>query len=104
MTGGRILEGRSTAHCERKKSEQPYAKGSCSDPELANVGGAPWLFWKLIQEARSSGLRELDLGRSDWENPGLITFEDRLGAKRIPVTYWRFPKPQEVADALADGR
>ena len=79
-------------------------KYGCSDPELTKLGGTPWLFWKLIQEARSAGHRELDLGRSDWDNSGLIAFKDRLGAKRIPVTYWRFPKPQGVADALSDGR
>jgi hypothetical protein len=64
----------------------------------------PWLLWRLTKEAKSAGLRELDLGRSDWTNPGLIVFKDRLGAKRIPVTYWRFPKPRGVADALSDGR
>ena len=79
-------------------------KYGCSDPELNKAGGTPWLFWKLIQEAKSWGLRELDLGRSDWGNSGLIAFKDRLGAKRIPVTYWRFPKPKGVADAAASGR
>jgi len=38
------------------------------------------------------------------EESGLITFKDRLGAKRVPVTYWRFPKAQGVADALPAGR
>ena len=79
-------------------------KYGCSDPELSKTGANPWLFWKVIQEAKSLGLRELDLGRSDWNNPGLIAFKDRLGAKRNPVTYWRFPKPQGMADALASGR
>lgn len=79
-------------------------KYGCSDPQLTKFGGTPWLFWKVIQEAKSMGLRELDLGRSDWENPGLITFKDRLGAKRIPITYWRFPKPPGVADAPSEGR
>jgi hypothetical protein len=79
-------------------------KYGCSDPDLTKFGGTPWLFWKVILEAKSTGLRELDLGRSDWKNPGLITFKDRLGAKRVPVTYWRFPKAQGVADALPAGR
>jgi len=79
-------------------------KYGCSDPELNKFGGIPWLFWKAIQEAKSTGLRELDLGRSDWKQAGLITFKDRLGARRIPVTYWRFPKPQGATDALSDGR
>ena len=79
-------------------------KYGCSDPELTKFGGTPWLFWKVIQEAKSTGLRELDLGRSDWNDPGLITFKDRLGAGRIPVTYWRFPKLQGVVNALSDGK
>jgi hypothetical protein len=78
-------------------------KYGCSDPELTKFGGTPWLFWKVISEAKSSGLRELDLGRSDWKNPGLITFKDRLGAKRIPVTYWRFPRPKGGAEAPSEG-
>lgn len=78
-------------------------KYGCSDPDLTKVGGTPWLFWKVIQEGKSLGLRELDLGRSDWENPGLIAFKDRLGAKRTPVTYWRFPRRKGLGDALANG-
>jgi hypothetical protein len=79
-------------------------KYGCSDPEFAKLGGTPWLFWRLIREAKNWGLPELDLGRSDWENPGLIAFKDRLGARRTPVTYWRFPEPQGVADSLTNGR
>ncbi len=79
-------------------------KYGCSDPELAKFGGTPWLFWRIIIEAKSWGLRELDLGRSDFENPGLIAFKDRLGAQRTPVTYLRFPKPQGVADGLTSGK
>lgn len=79
-------------------------KYGCSDPELTNLGATPWLFWRLIQEAKSAGLGELDLGRSDWTNPGLIAFKDRLGAKRTPVTYWRFPRSKGVVDALSYGR
>ncbi len=79
-------------------------KYGCSDARFAKLGGTPWLFWRLIREAKSWGLPELDLGRSDWENPGLIAFKDRLGARRRPVTYWRFPEPRGVADNLANGR
>ena len=67
-------------------------KYGCSDPQLNKLGGIPWLFWKTIQEARSLGLQELDLGRSDWNNPGLITFKDRLGAKRSSLNYWQYSK------------
>jgi len=79
-------------------------KYGCSDPELNKFGGTPWLFWKVIQEAKSYGFRELDLGRSDWKDLGLIAFKDRLGARRTPATYWRFPRPTGAIDALSDGR
>jgi hypothetical protein len=48
------------------------------------------LFWKAIQDAKSSGLQELDMGRSDWGNLGLIKFKDRWGAARCTLTYWRY--------------
>jgi CelD/BcsL family acetyltransferase involved in cellulose biosynthesis len=79
-------------------------KYGCSDPELTNLGGAPWLFWNVIQEAKARGLTELDLGRSDWTNPGLIAFKDRLGAQRTDLTYWRFPPSRGVANTLLRGR
>ncbi len=79
-------------------------KYGCSDPELTKFGGTPWLLWRVILEAKSWGLRELDLGRSDWENPGLIVFKDRLGADRTSVTYLRFPKAQGVAEGLTSGK
>jgi CelD/BcsL family acetyltransferase involved in cellulose biosynthesis len=68
-------------------------KYSCSDPKFNALGGMVFLIWRLIQEARSEGLSELDLGRSDYNTPGLITFKDRWGAMRCPVTYYRCPAP-----------
>jgi hypothetical protein len=79
-------------------------KYGCSDPGLNRLGGTPWLFWKVIQEAKAAGLRELDLGRSEWGNRGLIAFKDRLGAKRVPVTYWRIPKSHGLGDRLVEGK
>ncbi len=79
-------------------------KYGCSDPDLTNLGGIPWLFWKVIKEANSWRLRELDLGRSDWDNPGLIAFKDRLGARRSSAAYWRFPKSRGIANGLVDGK
>jgi hypothetical protein len=51
----------------------------------------PFLFWQLIQSAKASGAEELDLGRSDLDQPGLITFKDRLGAVAAPITYYEHP-------------
>ena len=57
-------------------------KYGCSDERFSNLGGTPLLFWKVIQGEKSRGLRWLDLGRSELDNEGLITFKDRLGATK----------------------
>jgi len=76
-------------------------KYGCSDTELTNLGGTPWLFWKTIQDAKAQGLQELDLGRSSWENSGLITFKDRLGGSRNPLNYFKHPQPASGASVLS---
>lgn len=64
-------------------------KYGCSDEKAHQLGGMPFLFWKMIQEAKEQGMRQLDLGRSEADNPGLVTFKDRLGAKRADLQYYR---------------
>jgi lipid II:glycine glycyltransferase (peptidoglycan interpeptide bridge formation enzyme) len=66
-------------------------KYGCSDARYHRLGGMPFLFWKAIQKAKRAGFEEFDLGRSDADNAGLITFKDRLGAERSKLTYYRFP-------------
>lgn len=66
-------------------------KYGCSDARFHNLGGMPFLFWRTIQEAKKLGFEEFDLGRSDTDNPGLITFKDHFGALRSRLTYYRFP-------------
>jgi hypothetical protein len=64
-------------------------KYGCSDKQFSFLGGMQLLFWKAIQEGKEEGLSEFDLGRSEWDNEGLIKFKDRLGATRTSVRYWR---------------
>ena len=66
-------------------------KYGASDAAFHSVGGTHFLFWKAIQKARAQGCVALDLGRSDLEHEGLLTFKDRWGAARSAVTYWRNP-------------
>lgn len=68
-------------------------KYGCSDARFNNLGGTPFLFWKTIQEAKEQGREELDLGRSDNDNPGLIAFKEHWGAERSMLVYWRHPQP-----------
>src|SRR5258708_4205752 len=60
-----------------------------SDARYHHLGGMPLLFWKAIQYAKDNGMRTFDLGRSDYSNPGLITFKDRSGAARSALEYGR---------------
>jgi lipid II:glycine glycyltransferase (peptidoglycan interpeptide bridge formation enzyme) len=73
----------------RHKNALVYKYG-CSDAQLHHLGGMHLLFWRSIQEAKREDLLTFDLGRTDWENAGLLTFKDRWGATRSPLTYWRF--------------
>ena len=61
----------------------------------------PFLFWRAIQEAQAEGIEELDLGRSDLDQPGLIAFKDHLGATRSTLTYYTCPERR--AGAAHDG-
>jgi hypothetical protein len=65
-------------------------KYGCSDARFHNLGGVPFLFWKTIEDASKEGAQQLDLGRTDRENTGLITFKERFGATRSESTYLRF--------------
>jgi hypothetical protein len=73
-------------------------KYGCSDARFHYLGGMPFLFWKTIEAAKQEGATELDLGRSDVDNTGLINFKDRLGAVRSTLAYLRFSQhSQRVA-------
>jgi Acetyltransferase (GNAT) domain len=69
-----------------------------SDRRLHPLGAMPFLLWKTIEHAKQIGARELDLGRSDRDNTGLIVFKDRLGASRSTLTYWRAPGRTRSSD------
>jgi lipid II:glycine glycyltransferase (peptidoglycan interpeptide bridge formation enzyme) len=75
----------------RYKTVLVYKYG-CSDRKFFNLGGTQFLLWKTIQEAKNNRLLELDMGRSAWNNPGLITFKDRWGAARSVLGYLRYPQ------------
>jgi hypothetical protein len=77
-------------------------KYGCSDSQFNNLGGTPFLFWKMIVEAKQAGMTSVDFGRSDTDNPGLITFKNRWGTKLSQLTYWRWSR--EPAEAPARSR
>jgi hypothetical protein len=71
------------------KSVAIYKYG-CSDARFHHLGSMPFLFWRLIEDCCASGVTEIDLGRSDLDNLGLISFKDRLGASRKSFCYFRY--------------
>lgn len=79
-----------------------YYKYSCFDLEYRNVGGTPFLLWNAIRQAREAGGRDFDLGRSDADNEGLVTFKDRWGAQRTCLTYLRCSS-RKRSDSLDSG-
>lgn len=72
-------------------------KYGCSDTASQNLGGTPFLFWKAISDAKAAGLTCMDFGRSDADNPGLIIFKDRWGAKSSQLTYLRWSQKKAAA-------
>jgi hypothetical protein len=64
-------------------------KYGCSDERLSRLGGTQMLLWRAIEEACADGLLAFDLGRSESDNAGLLTFKDRWGAARSPLCYFR---------------
>jgi CelD/BcsL family acetyltransferase involved in cellulose biosynthesis len=73
----------------RHKNTVFYKYGG-SDARFHNLGGMHLLYWNSIQDAKSHGVATFDFGRSDADQPGLITFKSRWGARVSPLNYYRF--------------
>ena len=65
-------------------------KYSCGEPEHFKHGTMQLLLWRAIQDAKAKGLDELDFGRSDLGDAGLIEYKERWGALRSQTGYVRF--------------
>jgi hypothetical protein len=68
-----------------------FYKYGASDAAHHNSGAVPFLFWEAIQEAKKRGCVELNFGRTDMDNAGLVNFKEHWGAQRSKLTYWRYP-------------
>ncbi len=68
-----------------------YYKYGCSDRALNKLGGMQTLLWSAVREAMNDGLVHFDMGRSDWDNPGILQFKDRWGARRSEAVYLGYP-------------
>jgi len=72
-------------------------KYGCSDERFHNLGGMPYLFWKMIEESKAEGMETIDFGRSDKDQGGLIDFKERFGAARRNLTYYRYSRGKKSA-------
>jgi hypothetical protein len=86
----------------RYKKTLVYKYG-CSDARFNNMGGTPLLFWKAIQQAKATGAEEFDLGRSGYEDPGLIAFKEHLGAVSSELRYYRSPATNQKSVTSESG-
>jgi CelD/BcsL family acetyltransferase involved in cellulose biosynthesis len=75
-------------------------KYGCSDEQYHYLAGMPFLFWKLIEQSHAQHAVELDFGRTDLDNEGLIRFKDQFGTVRRKLTYLRYPKNTKEASAI----
>lgn len=83
------------------QGKRVFYKYGGSDARLNNLGGMALLFWKAIQDAKQAGAEELDFGRSECDNAGLIAYKERWAANRSTLTYWRCPAA--ARPVLTDG-
>lgn len=67
-------------------------KYGCSNAKHHNLGGIPLLLWDAIQAGKQEGAEEFDMGRSELDNPGLITFKERWAGIRSDLKYYRYPE------------
>ena len=73
-------------------SSCPVFKYGCSNAKLHNLGGMPFLLWRLIEESKALGAKRIDFGRCDLDQESLITFKDRLGTRKKLLTYYRYTR------------
>ena len=69
-----------------------YYKYGCSDARFNNYAATPWLFWKAITSAKSKGATQFDFGRTERDNPGLLTFKNQWVRNPHSLIYWQYPK------------
>jgi lipid II:glycine glycyltransferase (peptidoglycan interpeptide bridge formation enzyme) len=69
-----------------------YFKYGCADSRFNKFGGMPWLLWRAIQAGKANGATRLDMGRTEEENTGLLTFKNHWVAQPQRLVYWRFPQ------------
>lgn len=68
-----------------------YYKYACSVVQFNKLGATPWLLWRAITAGKSNGATKFDLGRTEEDNAGLLTFKNHWVSQPERLVYWRFP-------------
>ena len=77
-----------------------YYKYGCSDTRFNKLGAIPWLLWNAIAAAKLNGANEFDMGRTEENNAGLLTFKNHWVPHPKRLVYWRFPESAPSFDSL----
>jgi lipid II:glycine glycyltransferase (peptidoglycan interpeptide bridge formation enzyme) len=64
-------------------------KYSCGEPGHFKHGGMQFLLWRAIEDAKGRDIEELDFGRSDFQDQGLMVYKERWGAVRTQTGYFQ---------------
>jgi len=76
-------------------------KYGCSDEQYHYLAGMPFLFWKVISESKAAQAVEMDFGRTEPDNEGLLRFKDQFGTTRRQITYLRYPQTTKEVRSLS---
>ncbi|MGB9067703.1 MAG: GNAT family N-acetyltransferase [Candidatus Acidiferrales bacterium] len=68
-----------------------YYKYGGSDPRFNKYGAIPWLLWRALATGKSNGATEMDLGRTEEDNAGLLAFKNHWAPRSKSLVYWNFP-------------
>lgn len=79
-------------------------KYGCSDSKFHNLGGMALVLWRAIQDGKQSGALELDLGRSDATNAGLVAFKENWGGRPYSLDYLRYSGRHAAAESGSNWR
>lgn len=76
-----------------------YYKYGCSDAQFNMLGAVPWLLWNAIAWAKWRGASQFDMGRTEEQNAGLLTFKNHWVSQPQRLIYWRFPDGPSLESA-----
>jgi hypothetical protein len=52
--------------------------------------------WKAIAAAKSNGATEFDMGRTQEDNAGLLTYKNHWAPRPKQLVYWTFPQTSSL--------